>query len=882
MTYKDYYYISASLDVSTLIPSTPNTPFEYLLYFNSENTLAYLDSPSLEDYRQFHILDPRSTITDVAVYTNPPINQANFFANVGFQHIDILATPQLSNDPQSIVPEPYLNRIVTFLNDLEFINCALLDPNQLFIYFGTYGTIFKFNVATFAIQQVIKLNYWLFAKNLYVRFGVIDSTGAYAYFLVADGVVFKIDLDTFSQVATLDLFSTGVQRFEDRDGAFLIDPFNRYLYICGQNVFTAATQVLKIDLSTFTVSQTMTITIPFFRVFCAMIDNTGSFAYFSGTLGIARMDLSTLTITGFLTFASFSLYPVDATAAVIDSNSRYGYLIRKQVITKFDMTTVPTPTFILETLTGGTEISQPVSAVLQPNNQYMYISGVHVDGGGRLSIAKIFVPSTRLGVPAQIALVDVGTEAQDNRFFAMTYIDSIQTLIAASNPITCNQNSPTRVIQVTADSFNYQLSQDLPQSILRTNVAVCDPDGRYAYFGSANASFYVTGVKTPSVIQVDLTTFQVLIQTTLNTYTLESSVDIALMDPAGEYVYFVAARTGAPAALYKFAIPTFTPTDNLLFNSGEEKITTAVIDGQGVFAYFFVRPPSGPPPYNQLLVKYNVQTMTRVGVLTINTPAFTLSGALLSPDGQFLYCGDEQSAPQYTRIYKIDLSTFVYLGSTALTTDAYQNMIGCIDPQGQYAYYTGLSAPWITKYDLTSEPLPFLADATYQPSGNGAMIMHPSGKYLYSLRLLPLSATNNRLYVNIVNLETFQMSSQVEYLTTENVMSIEQALTFIDPQGRYMYWSTLSNPPTIFRMNLTNSVLSGFSTSSPANLQNTTEIVNIDFTNQVAKLQSTSQIQAWQQSRYLGLYIRGETGDLVDPGRPLIIHTRVKVYPTLF
>ena len=65
-----YYYISAYLDVSSLIPTTTNTDFEFLLYLNEENSLVYLNEsiyPTLDDYHKFHIISPQQTITDVAV-----------------------------------------------------------------------------------------------------------------------------------------------------------------------------------------------------------------------------------------------------------------------------------------------------------------------------------------------------------------------------------------------------------------------------------------------------------------------------------------------------------------------------------------------------------------------------------------------------------------------------------------------------------------------------------------------------------------------------------------------------------------------------------------------------------------------------------------------
>jgi hypothetical protein len=73
---RPYTWLSAYLDLYAFLPTTPDTPFERVLYFNEENSNAYTLLSSPRDYTRYYSIGPRSCIQQLNVYTSPNLIDA--------------------------------------------------------------------------------------------------------------------------------------------------------------------------------------------------------------------------------------------------------------------------------------------------------------------------------------------------------------------------------------------------------------------------------------------------------------------------------------------------------------------------------------------------------------------------------------------------------------------------------------------------------------------------------------------------------------------------------------------------------------------------------------------------------------------------------------
>lgn len=83
-----YNWFSAYLDLYQFLPSTPDTPFERVLYFNEDNSNAYTLKQLPGDYTRYYRIGPQSTIQQLNIYTYPALIDAG----LDIDNIQILYT----------------------------------------------------------------------------------------------------------------------------------------------------------------------------------------------------------------------------------------------------------------------------------------------------------------------------------------------------------------------------------------------------------------------------------------------------------------------------------------------------------------------------------------------------------------------------------------------------------------------------------------------------------------------------------------------------------------------------------------------------------------------------------------------------------------------
>jgi len=880
-----YYYISAYLDVSSLIPTTTNTDFEFLLYLNDENSLEYLNEslyPTLSDYHKFHIISPQQTITDVAVYSNPNLNQLDSATNVAFDRIGIVATPTLDSDPTNFVGEPFLNVTGTSLTSVQLVTCAVSDPNQVYVYLGGYGTITKISTSTFDVDDIYSFSSQTNAlgevDTTIINGGVIDSVGKYAYWTNFSSLV-KMDLESFTEVTRVVLTSN---TFTSIPQTILIDPLDQFLYLGTQN---SPAKVLKIQLSNLTLVSSLTLNSGENDLRGAILN--GDFGYFATSGGVViRVNLRTMTRTGSLSLG-FSVNSAFCAVGYTPANLGYftGYIGGFPRIAKVDLSTSPNPTLV----------SLSVASSLFPSSFYIYAASI-LPNGQSMYVTLYNQTSTQRLVQVDLTPVNptpiVGIEltSVDAVFLALVYLStSDQFLTATYNPRLPNQSIPSILYQVDASPLQILQNIQLPYNLLVANVSQIDSQGKYMYIGSRSvgSTFGASTNTTPYAIKLDLETFEVVATVDLADplVTNLTNVNNILLDSQGVYGYFSVKRNPA-SRVYKIQLGTFTIVSVLVLTPNISTFGPAVLDRNDTFAYFVYDSPG------KNVLKINVNTMTEVGILNFSVPnnynSTTVQRAFISLDNRYLFFGPENTNGV---VYKVDLSSFTYVGNTPLTVATNQlyasSTICAYDPTGRYGYFTGPFSFGLSKVDLTTSPLPTVVSQisfffnSSTPRNVSSLEISPDGKYAY-LWCPEISSSLPSRYATgdivVVDLETFQSSTIPQVFQSPNYTL--SCLASIDPLGRWLYWVSRNNsPPQLVRMNVTDAWLSGLSTDSPSYIQNTTAVVDVDFKSQVAKLRSFSQFRyRADQARYLALYIKGNTGDLpIDA--PLCIHTRLKVYP---
>lgn len=82
------FQIQTAVRLDEILPRTPFTPFEKLLFLNRLNQSALAEYPA-RDPTQLHIIPSACSLSDVTVYSNPVFNQDNFLANTAFDQLEV-------------------------------------------------------------------------------------------------------------------------------------------------------------------------------------------------------------------------------------------------------------------------------------------------------------------------------------------------------------------------------------------------------------------------------------------------------------------------------------------------------------------------------------------------------------------------------------------------------------------------------------------------------------------------------------------------------------------------------------------------------------------------------------------------------------------------
>jgi hypothetical protein len=848
--------------VSDVIPDTVNTDFEHILYFNKLNSLDYLnDLANIQERHDFHIIHPHSTIADVAVYTNPRINQIEHETNVAFDQIGVVLLNDVSESP-ILVPEPFLN-VTSYTEDgILNIFSATLDTTETFAYFGSTGTIVKINLVTFAIQDTLSIQDPV-VLNDQPNFTValMDPAGDYAYFMTQGGYFVKVDLISFSIVQTLNLQTLIGSSLTFYCGA--LDPAGIFAYLGTYTEDPA--RVFRVDVRTMTCdlgSSVLVLDSGETQLASALVtENWIAFGTDTNPGRVVAIDPSTFSRTGAVTLNAGES---ELTSTIADGAYGYFATYSSDQVVKVDLTAFPNPVRVgALTISGASRLT----AMVQGNGTDAFVFYLNA------APLESRVMQINLGTFSTIVstLIESGS---DFLYSSAVFASTTARLFAGTLHVTnylIDRND--RIASIRTLPLDTDGLLELPIGLGMISCAVMDSTGTFAYFaGNTRFSYKSTSVdEVGYVYKVDLASFTVVNRLELQTG--DRRIQCMIIDPADTFLFIgTDSNSLLPGRIVKVNLTTFSRVGHLTLKPGETRANCGVCDPTGQFAYFAVYGTT----VNQLLAKIDLTTPlpTRVGELTGVPVGGTV--AVVDPTGTYAYFVGDTNIRQ---IFQIDIRSALPILASTLDLSATipsGDLSVILAPDGQVLYVGSNAFSVICKVDLSSGT-PILAAIKTQVTGtsyNG--IMHPSGGMGYYLS--PLA--NGTFDVSIVRWELFQAAN---YALAQNPGNVSIQRMLMNPQGQYLYWGTQSYPTYLLRMNLNNQWISGLSNSivSPSgasNLVNTTDIVDVDFKSQVAKRRINDQ--SVTRPRYLGLYIKGRTGPQRNENS-YAIHTTIKIFPNV-
>lgn len=280
---------------------------------------------------------------------------------------------------------------------------AVVDPAGHYAYFGTYtvpGVIVKIDLDTF--QQVASIT--LPSGDYFLDAAVMDPAGRYAYFFgYTSGKVIKLDLDAFAVVGTLTLPETASDAI-----TAVIEPDGSYAYIGVFPLFSQPGQLLRLDLANFQLAGSVVMT-ENERPTSSVIDAQGRYVYL-GTFGgeDGRAQVVKIDTDTFEQVDEITLDPgeSDLTSAVIDPSGSFAYFganTQPGRIVRIDLGTFERTGAI--TLQGPGEgdlygEDYPQSAVIAPTGEYAYFGLATFPG----RVARIHLPGPDCTLPPWLSV----------------------------------------------------------------------------------------------------------------------------------------------------------------------------------------------------------------------------------------------------------------------------------------------------------------------------------------------------------------------------------------------------------------------------------------------------------------------------------------------
>lgn len=318
-----------------------------------------------------------------------------------------------------------------------------------------------------------------------------------------------------------------------------------------------------------------------------------------------------------------------------------------------------------------------------------------------------------------------------------------------------------------------------------------DPAGEYLYLGTHRVPVSITQAGPPRVIKVDLATFE-----RVGSIKLENDhVDFhsAVIDSAGDFAYFGGDDSGGPTRLVKIDLANFERIDAITMDN-PGRFTTGIIDPDDAFAYFgtFTSPAR--------VVKIDLTNFEAAGDIELTGSGENdLTTSVMDSSGDFAYFGN--STYPAGKVIKIDLQDFQRVGAIQLPNGERGFRTSMIDPADGFAYFAASStAGPVVKIDLSTftrvGSLPLEDGLGDGITGTG--VMAPDGGHAYFSTYSDPINFGRAAIIRKVDLATFEQVDRLAQAADER--DLQSAV--VDPDGRYAYFGTGSDPGRVVRLDL--------------------------------------------------------------------------------
>ncbi|HEX2699595.1 MAG TPA: Ig-like domain-containing protein, partial [Acidimicrobiales bacterium] len=385
------------------------------------------------------------------------------------------------------------------------------------------------------------------------------------------------------------------------------------------------------------------------------------------------------------------------------------------------------------------------------------------------------------------------TDANGQATFSFTGSRAGDYRVTAASTLPSGEHAEaTRTVPIEVNTLERRDALAFPPEEPGLDRAMVDPTGRYGYFTGSN-----------QVSKIDLSTFQRVGPVALLTAPdgLIAPIKSVAMDPAGRYAYVGtdynrvdqgSNQTHRVGAVIKVDLQAMVQVATLDLLEGETKLTTALVDRSGDFAYFG----NGGTPGQ--VIRIDLGSFSRAGSLTLGAGEEDLLASTIDPAGRYAYLGVTDNRNGW--VVKIDLATLRRVGSITLAAGEADPVTALMAPSGDAAYFGEQGTPGrVVKIDLGRfERAGAVVFSPDEPiADTSAAVMSPTGDFAYF-------SSGDRQYNSVtgefgpakvvkVDLRSFRRHHAIAMGSGEEQL----ASGLIDPAGDYAYFGTRNKANTV-------------------------------------------------------------------------------------
>ncbi len=275
------------------------------------------------------------------------------------------------------------------------------------------------------------------------------------------------------------------------------------------------------------------------------------------------------------------------------------------------------------------------------------------------------------------------------------------------------------------------------------------------------------------------------------------------------------------------AVP-FSQGGILTLNYDESAITSVVIDTTNGFGYFGTGTSPG------IIIKVRLADNSRVGALTLASGENNLTTAVM--DGQYAYFGTYTTS---AKVVKVDLSTFTRVSAVSLSAGQDYLYASVVDTTNHFAYFGTYTAPGkIIKINTASGSFAYVGELDMGSVGanesyfyNNAAVLDTENNFAYFGTYTENGASG--AYVVKINTAPAGFAYVGNIALANGEDNIASAVIDLSGATNYAYFGTDTAPGQIVKVNLNTFTRVGAATGIVAGEDNFTSAV-IDTANQFA------------------------------------------------